>query len=126
MAQRAPGAAAETAAEAIRELNHLTIFLDLGGYTHPADVADVLAQLTVAVQRMPQALDQAARWIENEQEAGRLAHDAGADVADHVQRMTVWLANARQSLGEAERWMRESYRVASALRPTDTSSEAGQ
>jgi hypothetical protein len=118
--QSAASAAAKAAAKAVRTLNHLTIWPDEGGYAHPADVADVLCFLTVAVQRMPQALDQAARWIEREQEAGRLAHDTGADVADHVQRMTVWLANARQQLDQTARWMRDGYREAAALLPTDT------
>jgi hypothetical protein len=71
---------AEAAAEAIRALNHAT--LEVGrpdGYEWPADVDAVIAALTVLAQRLPQALTQAARWLERASAAGTIGHDADAD-----------------------------------------------
>jgi hypothetical protein len=51
---------ARTAAEAIRQVNHLTVDGD-GGLTHPADLADLLTALADLAGRLPQALGQLAR-----------------------------------------------------------------
>jgi hypothetical protein len=65
--------AARAAAEGMRTLNRVTISRD--GYACPADVAAVLGELALVVQRLPQTFDQAARWLETAQAEGRVGHD---------------------------------------------------
>jgi len=76
-ASASPTALANEAAEAIRSLNHATIFD--GGYEWPSDVDAVLVELEVLTRRIPQALDQASRWLARAQSAGRVGHDGGED-----------------------------------------------
>jgi hypothetical protein len=71
----APAEAANTAAESVRALNHAT--LSGTGYEWPSDVGAVMNALTTLAQRLPQALDQAGRWLEREHNAGRVGHDHG-------------------------------------------------
>lgn len=74
---------ASTAAEAVRALNHATLSAGPAngsdGYVWPADVDAVTAQLAILAQRLPQALDQAARWLETSAATGRVGHDKGLD-----------------------------------------------
>jgi hypothetical protein len=65
--------AAQTAAEAIRTLNHLT--LSGTGYSSPGDVYAVLVELQTLAERLPQALSQAQEWLYREAEAGRVYDD---------------------------------------------------
>jgi hypothetical protein len=69
--------AARAAAEAVRELNHLT--LALGGYVWPADVDAVIGELLTVVQRLPQALQQAGAWLEDQHATGGVGHDSSRD-----------------------------------------------
>jgi hypothetical protein len=68
---------ADRAAEAVRGLNHATI---RGGYVWPSDVDAVVGRLESLAIRLPQALDQAARWLRHEHAAGRVGYDTTADV----------------------------------------------
>jgi hypothetical protein len=78
---RRPVDHARAAAEAIRALNHVTLFLDgADGYQWPADVDAVIVELAAAAGRLPQALDQAARWISQTHDRGQVGHDQGHDV----------------------------------------------
>lgn len=67
-----PAELAEAAAEAVRSLNHATI---RGGYVWPSDVAAVLAELLLLTERLPQALEQAWGWLDDQAAAGRVGHD---------------------------------------------------
>jgi hypothetical protein len=70
----------ETAAEAVRALNHATLGVGRPeGYEWPADVDAVVAALTVLAQRLPQALTQAAGWLERASAARAIGHDAGGN-----------------------------------------------
>ena len=69
-------ALAEITAEAIRALNHAT-FPPAAGLSDPATVNRVVGQLATAAHRLPQLCSQLARWLEQENTAGRLAHDTG-------------------------------------------------
>jgi hypothetical protein len=72
----------EAAAEAVRALNHATLGVGRpDGYEWPADVDAVVAGLTVLVQRLPQALSQAAAWLERADAAGLVGQDADGDPA---------------------------------------------
>jgi hypothetical protein len=89
-----PAEAADTAAESVRALNHAT--LSGTGYEWPSDVGAVLNALTVLAQRLPQALDQAGRWLEREHNAGRVGHDHGdALTFDAVDQALTCLDDAR-------------------------------
>ena len=72
-----PAELARQAAEAVRALNHATL---TGGYVTPSDVDAVVAVLEALAQRLPQALRQAATWLEAEHDAGRV----GVDDTDEV------------------------------------------
>jgi hypothetical protein len=67
-----PAEHATAAAEAIRSLNHAT--LD-GGYRWPSDVYATIGELERAARMLPQALNQAAGWLERQHDAGRVGHD---------------------------------------------------
>ena len=65
------------AAEAIRWLNHATI--DPGGYIYPADVYSAIGELQTLLQRLPQALNQAAVALEAMDDAGHVVDVERAD-----------------------------------------------
>jgi hypothetical protein len=71
---------ARAAAEAIRDLNHATIFG--GGYEWPSDVDAMIAALHELAARLPQALGQASQWLAAAHEAGDVGHDLGDHLAD--------------------------------------------
>ncbi len=74
--------AARAAAEGVRALNHATTFG--AGYVWPSDVDDVAAELSLLARRLPQALEQAAAWLEQAQAAGRVGVDNGEKPAEVV------------------------------------------
>jgi len=69
-----PADHATAAAEAVRSLNHATLG---GGYRWPSQVYDTLGELERAARMLPQALNQAALWLERQHDAGRIGHDDG-------------------------------------------------
>jgi hypothetical protein len=72
---------AETAAEAVRALNHATLPA-ARGLTEPADAYAVVGSLAVMTGRLPQALAQLQAFVEAEVAAGRVAIVAGAHAGD--------------------------------------------
>jgi hypothetical protein len=73
--------AANTAAEAVRALNHATIASGGGrGYEWPGDVDAVVAELHLTAARMDQALEQARRWLNHAHADQAVGHDDGGDV----------------------------------------------
>jgi hypothetical protein len=75
------GRCADTAAEAVRALNHATVFAD-GGLTGPGDVYDVLGSLATLAARLPQALSQLQAFLTREHTAGRVQIVDGQHVGD--------------------------------------------
>ena len=73
----APVLHARAAAEAIRAINHLTVFGD-GGLDDPRHLSDVLSALAQAAERLPQALRQLARITGRLGERDDLYADRGA------------------------------------------------
>jgi hypothetical protein len=69
---KTPAEHADAAAEAIRSLTHATLS---GGYRWPSDVYATLGALERVATMLPQALRQAATWLEQEHDAGRVGHD---------------------------------------------------
>ena len=69
-------ALAQITAEAIRALNHATF--PRAALSEPATVYRVLGELATAANRLPQLCSQLARWLAEENTAGRLADDPAA------------------------------------------------
>jgi hypothetical protein len=78
-----PAELATEAAEAVRSLNHATLRHRTGeGWEYPSDAYDVLGELSLVAMRMPQALEQAGKFVDAIADDGRLGVDAGGtDVA---------------------------------------------
>ena len=66
-------ALAQITAEAVRALNHATF--PRAALSEPATVYRVLGELATAANRLPQLCSQLARWLAEENTAGRLADD---------------------------------------------------
>ena len=80
-----PDDSAWAAAEAVRELNHQTLVHDSrDSFEWPSDVDAVIAALETLAQRLPQAINQASRWLVTAVDAGRVGHDEGRDAAGAV------------------------------------------
>jgi hypothetical protein len=90
-----PAALARTAAEAIRSLNHLTLGAD--GLQQPADVYEVLGDLSLAASRIPQLISQIGRWLATALAAGVLGCDDRTDPACAVSGAWIFLSGARGS-----------------------------
>lgn len=67
-----PGRCARAAAQAVRDLNHLTQD-PVRGYVHAADVYDVLGNLRELAYSFRQSIGQAARWLAQAESLGRLS-----------------------------------------------------
>jgi pimeloyl-ACP methyl ester carboxylesterase len=81
------------AAEAVRWLNRTTI--DSGGYVYPGDIYSTIGNLETLLQRLPQALRQAARALQAIDDAGHVV-----DV-DQPDRTAVSVATVTESLADA-------------------------
>ncbi|MEE1768449.1 hypothetical protein PUR34_09795 [Streptomyces sp. JV185] len=67
---------ADTAAEAIRSLNHAT--QSKGELTYPGDAYEVVASLKVLTQRLPQSFEQLSHFLGGLAESGAVTADYGA------------------------------------------------
>jgi hypothetical protein len=85
---------AETAAQAIRCLNHLT--RGHQAFTEPAELSRLLAELTTMASGLPQLLDQLHRWLRHEHDAARLRAD-DTDPGEPVSRAAAQLTRAGQT-----------------------------
>ncbi|WP_331724051.1 hypothetical protein [Streptomyces erythrochromogenes] len=70
MTDKTPVSVTDTAAEAIRDLNHLTPDLQ-----YPGDAYSTVANLSALAMRLPQALEQIAAFVKGLEEQGRLRSD---------------------------------------------------
>ena len=86
-----PSAVAESAAEAVRTLNHLTLYppsAEVPGWEDVSDVYRVLGELRLLVERVPQVLRQVAKHLE--QSASSYEVDAAA-LGRWFRRIDHWL-----------------------------------
>jgi hypothetical protein len=74
---------AMSVAEAVRALQRLTLG-PADELENPADVADVVASLSLATSLMPQLLGQLAAFLEIEHVKGAVSHRQGAGTAESV------------------------------------------
>ena len=86
---------ARSAAEAIRGLNWLT--RGEAGLGQPSTAYDTIGALAMAASRLPQALSQVTRWLDQALAAGRLGHDLGEDPAAAIDAAGIFLGDARMS-----------------------------
>jgi hypothetical protein len=86
------------AAEAVRELNHLT--RDPGAFTGPAELYRLVGELAVLAGRLPQLLGQLDHWLQTEHDAGRVRSDTGTDPGRIVAAVGTDLADAREAAHE--------------------------
>jgi hypothetical protein len=122
-----PAELADRAAEAIRALNHATL-PGHDAYEWPADVDAALAALERLAQRLPQTLDQAVAWLEQEHAAHRIGHDTYPNrtaVADEVADLLGHLETAAADAHDLARSLASARAVSSHLTglttdPTDT------
>lgn len=86
MSHTPPAAAdlAETAAEAIRDLNRVTRSMG-GGLEYPGDAYTTVANLSALAMRLPQAFEQICGFIDRLDELGSLRSDNGPE--DLAQRL---------------------------------------
>lgn len=81
-----PAMHADTAAEAVRSLNHSTT--RGAGLVRPADAYDVLGALAVLAARLPQALRQVQAFLDDATEHGRVQIVDGEHVGDPAAAVT--------------------------------------
>ena len=70
MTDKTPTQLADEAAEAIRAINHLTQGSPRDDWQYPGDVYSLVANLSQMAMMLPQALDQASRFITDLNERG--------------------------------------------------------
>lgn len=66
---------AETFAELVRVMNHQTMHHEALRY--PAEADRLIREIATAAGRLPQLLEQVTRWLQQEQEAGRIEMAGG-------------------------------------------------
>ena len=70
-------------AEAVRTLNYATLG-DCPGLEYPDEADRLLRDVTTALDRLPQLLEQVRGWLGDRALAGVVGHDQGKDVARSV------------------------------------------
>lgn len=83
---------ADTAAQAIREINHRT--RDADAFTGPAELYRLVAELALLVGGLPQLLGQLDQWLHTEHHADRLRTDNRTDPGRAVRDAAAQLADA--------------------------------
>ncbi|MEV0693036.1 hypothetical protein [Streptomyces sp. NPDC050388] len=112
MTDKTPAQLADEAAEAIRAINHLTQGSPRDDWRYPGDVYSLVANLSQMAMMLPQALEQASRFITDLNEGGhlrsdkdQLEHDLGEvlygldDARNAAQRLYGSLNRAHNGLG---------------------------
>lgn len=92
---------ARQAAEAIRQLNHVTY--DTGAYGGPQQVREVVDALRTALDRIPQALVQAGSAMQRMVDTGRLYTDDDTPAGQHFADASFAMGEAAGSLGNVAR-----------------------
>ena len=95
---------ADTAAEAVRALNHATLPA-AGTLTGPADLYDVVGALASLTARLPQALSQLQAFLAGEHAAGRVRVVDGPHTGDPA-----------AALVDIDRWLTRAATAADTLR----------
>ena len=113
---------AEAFAESVRVLNHQT--RDHAAFGGPADVHGTITDISLGVSRLPQMLEQAARWLAAEHEAGRVGTDDGADPATAVMAARIRFDQARAVADDFTHALNSATSVTSHLKTANTGEDA--
>lgn len=97
-----PAESANTAAEAIRALNHATA-PRAGGLVFPSDAYDVLTDLAALAARLPQALRQVGAFLDGQCEHDRVRIVDGEHRGDPVAAVTTCAHHLQAAGAAAER-----------------------
>ncbi|MGW7658072.1 hypothetical protein ACWGMA_19455 [Streptomyces asiaticus] len=92
----------ETAAEAIRQLNHATR-AEGNGLEYPGDAYSTVANLKTLVQRLPQTFEQITAFLADLHDGGHLRSDRGPNADDDmasVKAALEWAADDARNLAE--------------------------
>ncbi|MGW3925976.1 hypothetical protein [Streptomyces sp. NPDC005093] len=112
-----PAELAAEAADAVRNLNHATLWGRVdGGWEYPSDAYDVIGELQHMAMRTPQALQQAGKFIDAFADEGRLGVDAGGtDVAGMQADLSAALEDAIAAAAALTKALTVAHNVASHL-----------
>lgn len=102
-----PAALADVAAEAIRALNHAT-FGGRGRLAYPSSVYETVGSLQRAVGMLDQALDQLARFLEHEHQAGRVEAD---DLGQYAGRTAMAVFEFREFVDDARKQLAGAHQI---------------
>ena len=120
---RTPSAAdaAQTAAEAIRHLDHLTApQAGYPGLDVPGDLYDTLGALTATAQRLNQTLDQLSRWVIEQGQAGRITTPGRTGAtSDAVAALTDALDRAAQHVAATAGDVNAAWSASAVLAPAE-------
>ena len=109
---------ADTAAEAVRALIHLTH--GQRALSEPAELDRLVAELAVMAGRLPQLLRQLRGWLHVEQHAGRLCSDDTTHPARIVDRATDRLAEAGHAADDLGSALDHAHQLLAHLAATET------
>jgi len=109
---------ADTAAEAVRALIHLTH--GQRALSEPAELDRLVAELAVMAGRLPQLLRQLRGWLHVEQHAGRLCSDDTTHPARIVDRATDRLAEAGHAADDLGSALDDAHQLLAHLAATET------
>jgi hypothetical protein len=90
---KSPANIADQAAEAIRMLNHQLLGSDL---QYPSDAYDVIGNLRILADRLPQALGLIGSFLQQQHERGAIRGDSSADPGPYVAAAVDALRRARE------------------------------
>ena len=107
---------AATAAEAVRELTHLT--LGRRALSEPAELDRLVAELATLAGRLPQLLRQLRGWLHTEHHNGRLRSDDTTDPARIVDRAAAELAEAGHAAHDLGRALDDAHQLLAHLAAT--------
>lgn len=94
---------ADTAAEAVRQINHETR-VPGDGWQYPGDAYSVVGSLAHMARMLPQAIEQTSALVGRAHLEDRLTHDKGADIEQHMRDLMVCRTgaiDAAEALGSA-------------------------
>lgn len=113
-----PSAVAESAAEAVRTLNHLTLHppsAEVPGWEDVSDVYRVLGELRLLVERVPQVLRQVAKHIEQSASSYQVDAAALGPAAEMIAAAVLGLRCAQEPLSDAGELIGAAQSVAAHL-----------